>query len=59
MQRDTEEGGGGLMCCCHAGSKVLFIMALVTSLLWYLYWAIMQPVELDIKGLTNWCVMCM
>ena len=36
--------------------RVVFAVALVTSLLWYLFWVVMEPVELDIRGLINWCV---
>lgn len=58
MQSAAREGGRGLVipCGCHVGSRVLFVVALVTSLLWYLFWVVMEPVEPDIRGLINWCV---
>ena len=59
MQSAAQEGGGrGLVmsCGCHSRVRVLFAVALVTSLLWYLFWVVMEPVESDIRGLINWCV---
>lgn len=35
-------------------AKVLFGIALVTSLLWYFYWAVMSSVEKDICEVINW-----
>ena len=60
MQSASREGGRGsvMPCGCHVESRVLFAVALVTSLLWYLFWVVMEPVELDIRGMINWCVRC-
>ena len=35
-------------------TKVLFAVALVTSLLWYFYWVVMASVEKDISDIINW-----
>ena len=58
MQSAAREGGRGLVMPCggHSRVRVVFAVALVTSLLWYLFWVVMEPVELDIRGLINWCV---
>ena len=36
------------------GMGWLFGTALLTSLLWYLFWTVLFPVELDISDLINW-----
>ena len=35
-------------------TKALFVVALVTSLLWYFYWVVMASVEKDISEIINW-----
>lgn len=36
------------------GAGWLFGIAMTTSLLWYLFWLVMAPVEQDIESLVNW-----
>ena len=38
------------------GAGGLFSIALVTSMLWYMFWLVMAPVKNDIIDLVNWSV---
>ncbi len=38
------------------GTGWLFGIALLTSLLWYIFWTILSPVEQDISDNVNWYV---
>ena len=38
------------------GAGGLFTVALVTSMLWYMFWLVMAPVKNDIIDLVNWSV---
>ena len=46
--------GGNSSNGSNGHSKVLFYIALVSSLLWYLYWVVMAAVEKDISDIINW-----
>ena len=36
------------------GMGYLFCIAMVTSMLWYLFWMVLEPVQEDIAPIVNW-----